>query len=320
MSVSGNLNIGTNGDGTADGQGTGTYAMSGGTLTVNNAGYFGNNGGTGTFNQTGGTAQFGTPSNSGGLQLGTTPLFGPASTGTYNILSTYYSVNKVFISSSSSPLYGNVDLGVAANTTGNMTIGTLGLDGLGDPTTVTISSTGGGDGNLTVGDAGNGNLTIHSGTLTVANTTQVGVNGVGTVLQDGGSFTTGVLDLSTPSFTGSSTYNMEGGSLETTSDLNVGQGEPGFVAGPATFSQTGGTVQVDGNLFDGNFSHNATYNLGGTGELTLTNGDLIVGNNTDTKGTFNFNTASGDGATLGFTGTNQGLHSGRFRHRHFQRR
>lgn len=72
VSVVGNLKLGTDGDGgVTPARGNGTYNLSGGALTVNNVGYFGNSGGTGTFTQTGGSAQFGTATNSGGLQLGT---------------------------------------------------------------------------------------------------------------------------------------------------------------------------------------------------------------------------------------------------------
>jgi hypothetical protein len=317
VSVQGNLDMGTNGDGKGSStRANGTYNLSGGTLTVNNVGRFGNNGGIGTFNQTGGTAQFGTDTNSGGLQLGTTPLSGPASTGTYNISTTDPS-NPATLQ-----VYGNVDLGVATNTTGNMTIGTAGAGS--DPTAVTISSTGNGDGNLTVGDAGTGNLAIHSGTLSVDSTTQVGVNGVGTITQDGGTFNTGFLDLSVPLGTGSSTYNMSGGALNVTADLNVAGTLGG--TGSAVFNQSGttnggSTVTVGGTLFiNRNGSNPGQYNISGpsagpkTVSLTVDNVLQIGGNGggkfNQTGGLVNIGTDTTASGPVGTQELQLGLNTG----------
>ena len=250
--VVGAVNVGNNG-------GTGNLNVSGtATLTVqtgmnvgdNNAS--GSGAATGTVTQIGGTVTVGLGTSTANLNVGVTNDPGDGTAGSYSITG----------SSSVLNVNGNADLGVSPGATGTLTIGAGS-----DSPIVNINSTpGNSDGNLTIGDGGTGYLYLNSGSLNVANATQIGVNGTGTVTQTGGSFTTGYLDLSVPVGSGSSSYSISSaGTLTTTNDLNVG----GTGAGPAAFTQSGGSVDVGGTLRVGNVNGNALY--------TLTSGTLTTG-------------------------------------------
>jgi T5SS/PEP-CTERM-associated repeat protein len=302
----GGVNVGSN-------DGNGTLNISGGTLTsgtgmnvgVNLDGLGGSGGGSGTVIQTGGTVTLGSGDSTVSLDVGRTSIFTDTTTGSYSITG----------AGSSLTVNGNADIGVSTGGTGSLTIGNGD-----DAPTVTINQTSqGDDGNLTVGDAGNGTLTIKSGSLTVQNTTQVGVNGTGIVNQSGGTFATNFLDLSQPAGSGTSTYAMTGGTLNVNADLNVGGG-----GASATFTQNGagsvvnvyGTAYINGggiynlmagtlngDMIVGDVSTGTFNNSGGTHNVT---GNLILGNQATGNGTYNLTggaaTGVGDFTTVGNAG------------------
>jgi T5SS/PEP-CTERM-associated repeat protein len=269
VATAGAVNVGNN-------DGTGTLNISGGTLAAGNGMNIGVNdftinndtgnvdrsgatgGGSGSVTQTGGAVTVGGPTSSKTLNLGITANASDPTTGTYTITG-----------ASTLDVYGNADIGVSTGATGTMTIGS----GLDSPT-VNIHSTGAGDGNLTVADTGTGNLTVKSGALSIDGGLSIGVNGVGTVIQSGGTVTASIVDMTTPVGSGSASYTISGGTLHSTGDLNVG----GAGAGPVSFSQSGDstTVNVDGTLRVGNFYNTGSYTLSG-GTLNV-GGDSLIGN------------------------------------------
>ena len=273
--VAGNVNVGNN-------NGTGNLNVTGGTLTAGSGMNIGINdgtgsgGGTGTVTQTGGTVTVGTGAFTANLNVGVTNFTSADSTtGSYSITG-----------SSTLTVNGNADFGYDPGGTGTLTIG----NGTDSPT-VNINATGhGNDGNLTIGDFGNGYLYINSGTLNVNSTfggvpygyIQIGMDGTGTVTQTGGQIFAYTVNLSATSGPGSSTYTMTGGSLMTAADLDVG----GASSGTATFTQSNGSVSVGGDMNIGN-SQNASYYLSQTG----------ISSTLDVTGAINI------GAVAGTTGT-----------------
>lgn len=269
VQVAGNLKLGTNAGA------SGVYSLNNGNLNVDNVGYLGNNGGTATVNQAGGTATFGSDSNAGGLVLGTGA--GTDSAGTYNLTG----IAQLTVN-------GNVTLGLDAGTTGSITIGNGD-----DSPTMNVNATSSSvfsDGNMTIGDAGAGNLTVNSGALNVAGIIAVGVNGTGIVTQNGGSVTALFLDLSSPAGSGNSTYNVSGGTLDVGANLNVGAGS----TGTAQFNQSNGAVTADMV-----FVSNTNTDSPGSSLYTITGGTLEafsgiqIGDSTNGTGIASF-TQSGD--------------------------
>jgi T5SS/PEP-CTERM-associated repeat protein len=244
--VIGALNLGNN-------AGTGTYDMNGGGLTVGSIS-IGNNGGDGTFDQSGGIVQV------AGNYSDSPPSveeIGATGTGTYSIAATHNDVHGFGIAPVLSVIGDDVDVGVGTGSFGYLTIGTGGLSATAaamDPARVYIFANAYGDGgNLTIGDAGGGTLHMESGALSVQNNLNIGVNGEGTVIQDGGTISAGFVDMSVAVGTGSSTYTINGGTLEAGA-LNLGGGGPG----PAVFAENGGTVSVSGDL---TINSGATYDF-----------------------------------------------------------
>jgi hypothetical protein len=107
-------------------------------------------------------------------------------------------------------VHGNVVIGRDAGSTGSLTIGS-GVAG--DPTTFTVSATGAGDGNLTVGNAGAGQLAINSGALSVANTLRVN----GTATQNGGTVSAGAVSIAP-----GAAYDLSGGTASAGAIVNNG--------------------------------------------------------------------------------------------------
>ena len=280
----GAVSIGLNG-------GTGTYTFTGGILNADSGLSAGTNGGTGTYTQTGGTATIGLPSSGSTLSLGAGPLSG--SFGTLN-LSTADDSNPGQLT-----VYGNIEDGQDTDTTGNIVIGTAAANG--DPTNLSVDAdTNGYGGDMTVGDAGNGNLTVYSGTLDVDYNINIGVNGTGTVTQyDGSTVTAGYVDMSIAAGSGTSNYTVNGGVLGV-SDLNIGGGS----SGPALFTQNGGIVNVqddDGGL-------NVNNNNGGGSSYVMTAGALNVFNTMQIgAGGLSTFTQSGGTTTLGSDTTNSNV-------------
>jgi Hint domain len=277
----GAVDIGLNG-------GTGTYTLTDGGLKADGGMTVGANGGGGTFTQTGGTATIGTQASGSTLSLGVGPF--SASIGTLNLSS----------ADDSNPgqltVYGFLDDGQDFGTTGNVVIGTPAASG--DPTNLSVDAdTSASGGDMIVGDAGNGNLSVYSGTLDVENNLNIGVNGTGTVTQyDGSTVTASFVDMSVAVGSGISNYTINGGVLGT-GDLDVG----GAATGAALFTQNGGTVNVQddvGGLSVSNIANNSNPNsyvmtlgtlnvfntlqigAGGIATFTQTGGTTTLGSDT----------------------------------------
>jgi len=202
---------------------------------------------------------------------------------------------------------------------------TIGASGAG-----TLTQTGGANevtkSDLTVGNAsgGNGAYLLHTGSLTIdagnlvvgaqANsvgdfefnatagdsatldltkgTITVGDGGTGTFTQGGGALSANIVLGSQIGSDG--TFTLGGGTLTSSNgDEVIGD------AGTGMFTQTAGTNTIDtGALTVGNSGGDGTYNLGGTGALAITGGDFQIAVGGGSTGTFDFNTATGDNATL----------------------
>jgi hypothetical protein len=132
-------------------------------------------------------------------------------------------------------------------------------------------------------ESGNpGSYTLDAGSLYVAGTEYIGPDGDSSFTQNGGTNTSHGVDLvGSPSFVGTPVYSMAGGSLAVSDgNLIVGQ------YGPASFSHTGGSVSVSGNL-------SLAPNSNAVGTYTLS-GDAAVSASSETiggmgLGTFNQN-------------------------------
>ncbi len=146
-------------------------------------------------------------------------------------------------------------------------------------------------GYLLIGGAAgvSGQYTLGSGTLSVggyevlSGTFQFnGGSGPGAFNQTGGTSTLGNL---TVGLFGAGTYTLSAGSLSVTGSESLG-GDGGAAVG--TFNQTGGTNAPGGDLYVGNGTpdDSGTYNLGGTGSLTVVGDEYVGGDNTG-QGTFN---------------------------------
>lgn len=129
---------------------------------------------------------------------------------------------------------------------------------------------------LVVGDDGKGTFTLSGGTLTgnSSSTLSVGPEGTGTVNHSGGTASFPTMFMSY--LGGTSTYNLSGtGTLTVSGNAYHGYGHAygyGYGTGPASFNQSGGTHNVNGNLYVG-----GTYGYGGTATYTMTAGTLNTG-------------------------------------------
>jgi uncharacterized protein YhjY with autotransporter beta-barrel domain len=267
---------------------TGTYELSGGTLTVIGTTILGSalfpaGPGNGIFIQTGGIH-----SASAGIQVG-----GEGSTGTYNQSGGTTNVNNSTLEVGSfAGSTGTYNLsGTGILNTGNTTVGVAGtgvtLSSVSVSSTGTFNQTGGShnvNGNLTlgqdVGTTGTYNLS-GTGSVTVVGQSIVGQSGTGLFNQTGGTHHT-IEGLVLGDGVGSNgTYNLSG-----TGNLTADSGETIGNAGTATFNQTGGTHTVGNTFVLGRVvGSNGTYNLSGTGNLTTPSETIGFGIFNQTGGT-----------------------------------
>jgi hypothetical protein len=280
VTVFGHLSIATNPGA------TGQYTLAGGSLDVNGPAYLGNNGGNGSFVHVGGSATL------GALFLGTTPADGPASQGRYVIAG----------NSSTLTVLGDSVIAAAPGTGGSsMTIGSGA-----DAPSVNFN------GYLTVGAADQGSLTIQSGNVVVGASTYVGGSptGVGSIVQSGGSFTTGYLDIGTVTGGGSpdNSVTLTGfGTLTVQANMVIGSGTAGGNpdGSGGSFNQSGASVaQVQGSVYVNNGSihlSGGSFGVGGnvvlgdtkggaqfvqTGAAASVGGDLLVGSSAGRSGSY----------------------------------
>ncbi len=298
--LTGTLTLGTTSTG------SGTYILSGGTLSVGNNEIIGNSG-SGTFTQSGGTN-----SASNFLRVGN---FSGA-TGTYNLMS------GGSLTVSGSEDVGNSGTGSFTNSGGTDTVTGYLIVGNGSGSTGTYTLSGAGSlsvgGDEHIGYSGSGAFTQTGGTNAVSGDLYLGNNsgasgsynlngglldpadeylgysGTASFTQSGGTNTvTGDFYLGFIS-PGNGAYNLSG-----TGSLSVGGSEYIGFAGNGVFSQSGGTHTVTGGLYLGFVSPgNGTYNLSG-GSLSVSGGEYIgVGGSGNFIQTGGSNTVSG-GITLG---------------------
>jgi len=309
------------------GAGTGTYNLSAGNLNTGSTivGAWG----TGTFNQ-GLTGDGGTHTVAGTLEVGShgsgtynliagnlatgSTIVGNQGTGTFNQSGGTHTVSGELIlgywDSSGSGAYGEYNISAGELYTGQIVIGAKYSNGY-QPGYGTFNQSGSGyveTGSLYLADTpgSTGTYNLSDGYLRVWSQFDViGVQGIGTFNQTGGTHETGGLFVggfwSNP---GTGTYNLDFGNLTVHGDTILGDG------GIGTFNQglngDGGTHQVDGNLIvgltSGTLLNPNTYNLY-NGTLNVT-GSTIVGD----QGVGVFNQSGGTHNTaalyLGFNGGN----------------
>ena len=284
---------------------SGTYSLSNGaTLTVNdnfNVGYAGN----GIYNQTGGTASLGgqgifvgyTNGASGTVNLSGGTFTVPGSAGAEfvgfsgtGVFNQSGGTNAIPNGGLGSINYGSLYLGYNAGSVGtyNLSGGMLAATGVvqiilevvGNNGTGYFNQTGGTNNaafiELGFGTGGIGTFSLSNG-ATLADSFFVGASGKGIYNQTGG---TAVID-GTALFLGynsgsSGTVNLSGGNFST-----IGKFAHQYVGynGTGVFNQSGGTntVGTAGLWIGYQPSISGTYNLSGTGMLTVTNSTLAVG-------------------------------------------
>jgi fibronectin-binding autotransporter adhesin len=243
----------------------GTYELSGGLLTVGGSNTFGVEITGGNFNQGGGALV-----STNAIAIGTLGLFGL--TGTYNLSAGDVNAGGLVLGNGvtltgingTTPVYGP-NKGIFNQSGGAVVLsGPVVLGGPLDPARIA---------------GGVGVLTISDGTFDVSSSVGfglvVGGTGTGTVTQSGGTVTitsgptSGGLELGR-SAGGSGTYSLSGGELNVNREAVAGPGAYVLVgnAGSGAFTQTGGTVSIEGTLTLGaSAGGSGTYDLSGTGTL-----------------------------------------------------
>ena len=283
--VGGDLKIGQSGNVAG---GTGLYTLSSGVLTVSGNTFIGGSGlpdglqdGIGTFTQTGGTHTTLGDMNVGG-GLGTYNLSG---TGVLNTGITYVNSDNgsSFNQSGGTHNTGYLNVYGGDYLLSGGTINVAGNMGVGGPFNSARVTQSGGEVfvndptfGLFVGGFGGsgktGTYTLSSGTLTVAATTHVGSDAVGTFNQTGGTHTTSRLVLG-ENVGGNGTYNLSGGTLNDSSVIGD--------AGVGVMNTSGGTHNVTGDLILGNqATGNGTYKLSSTGQVVVSGSTTVGGQGT----------------------------------------
>jgi hypothetical protein len=257
--------------------GNGTFSLSGGTLTVMGSeyvGYFG----TGVFNQSGGTHIINDVADVYGLSIG----YSNGASGSYTLTDGSLAVAQYEVIGRFPGTTGNFTQSSGSHTAYHLEIGAV--------------------------SGATGNYNLSGGSLAVATIENVGVQGIGTFTQTGGTNSAAMAvhlgwTGAGPVAGASSTYNLSGGTLNagsasgsfTPSGLIVGWDAAG------TFNQTNGAVNVfskpgstaphqdDGLLIAYAPGSSGTYNLSGAAASLFVNSDEFVGEN----GTGAFNQSGG---------------------------
>ncbi len=245
-------------------QGAGVFAQSGGTATLGSVVLGESTGANGTYNLGAGNlssfnvfvgegngtgSEIGVFNQSGGTHTATGQLYvsvTAGASGTYNLSGGTLSAPGEIIGSSNSAS----DTALFAQTGGTNTLN--GAQGL------VIGSASGSSGVYTLGGPA-------ATTLTANQLEVVGAAGAGLFTQTGGTHVINA-DLQIGQlFSGSGTYQLNGGALNVPSNIGVGQ------QGIGVFNQTAGTASVGGGMYVGSGS-------GSIGSLTLSGGTLTIGN------------------------------------------
>jgi autotransporter-associated beta strand protein/T5SS/PEP-CTERM-associated repeat protein len=317
FSAGGQLYLGSDG-------GTGSLAVSGGTVSTGTQALIGS-GGTGTLTVTGGTFSAGTQLYVGSEGTGSLAIDGGAvtagtqayvgvfgGTGTLSLTAgTFSTAEDLFVGAFSGSdgeatvTAGTLSVGTQLNVGYNGGTGSFAIDG----GAVTVGAqakigTSGGSGTLAmtagtfavgtrlfVGSGGTGGFTLGGGAVTVTNQTYVGDGGTGTLAITGGSFSAGN-QLYIGAFDGANgSVTISGGSLSVNQSLYLAYG------GTGTLTIDGGAVSAGNNRI------NIANISSSTGTLNLNGGILstvgIDGGGAVGNGSINFN-----GGTLRATVSN----------------
>ena len=254
---------------------SGQYTMEAGTLSVARdliigADEFTNTGGAGSFVQISGVVTTGAMYMNGGYNIGNTTSVYILQSGAILNSGTFGSLSNASLFQQDGGQHTNIGLFIVGNSGGSD------YD--------TVYRMGGGQANfqdLQVGGYGRGTMNQSAGTISVAGKLYVGA---GPSLDPARRF---------------GEYNLTGGTLVATNNIIVGAGNFSFDGQPGglgRFHQSGGTVQVGGDLLIGQFnsrgSGRGSYRIeagglmvsgnmvvaqgGGTGTLVQTGGDVVV--------------------------------------------
>ncbi len=283
--------------------GSGTVAMTGGTITSTeaNGNYLvfdlGRNGATGTFNQSGGTVN----SANGALQIGVA-----GGNGTYNlsgngVLTMAGGAGTVYLGDG----VGGVGLlhvsdNASFTATGQMyvgnggAVGTITQDGANSEVVLNVSNVALFGTNVDFpSPVGTGIYNLIDGRLQIgSNGASFGnlAGGFGYFNQSGGMFTTvGANALIKIGQAGTGEYNLSGGTATLTAGMNIAQ----FAGSTGTVNQTGGTLTLSGGQIQFG-AGTGTYNLNG-GTLQLGGTNPI----TSGAGAYQFNLGGGTIQVLG---------------------
>ncbi len=299
--------------------GSGTYTLTGGSLSVATGELVGDSG-AGAFIQSGGTNATGAACE---LWVGG----GSSSSGTYNLSGGFLDVAGVnvgvsgrgaFTQSGGTNTNGGVSIGGGSSSIGTYNLSGSGLLSAGcecvdGSRTASFTQTGGTNAisdylylGLSAGNSGTYSLS-STGQLTAACNESVGVSGSGSFTQSGGTNTISGTDSSCGlslacNIYSSGTYTLTGGSL-------AAQNEFVGVGGWGTFTQSGGTNTVSVLQISGGSSGDGTYTLGGgslsamdeyvgggwganftqSGGVNTVSGTLYVERTTGSFSAYNFN-------------------------------
>ncbi|HND98020.1 MAG TPA: hypothetical protein PLP98_05900 [Plasticicumulans sp.] len=254
------------------GLGSGSFTLSGGSVTADGLSVGNNAGGSGTFTQTGGTL---TVTSGGGLGRS---VIGALGDGTYSQSGgTHVTTDLV--------LGNNPGGGSGTYALGNAVLSVSGTTWVGAVTTGAFTQTDGSHATnrLRIGsDSGaSGRYTLGGGTLSVGTLAVVGDAGTGLLIQTNGTATIGDDLMIGRDGSGVGSVAVSGGTLTVGGDLLIGN------FGQGSFSQTSGAVAVAGELLLGGWQDttaltgswadgNGVYVLdGGTLDVAT---DAVVGN------------------------------------------
>ncbi len=174
---------------------------------------------------------------------------------------------------------------------GNLLVGNAGTGIM----TVSAGSVSAAGGSVGFGPTGDGTLTVSGGEVGVTGLLNIGKEGSGSLELSSGTLTTGQVIVGSDVFLSTSatgTVDVTGGNWNNSLSLTVGQN------GTGTYTQSAGTVNVAGNSFIGSANTAATT---GTGSVTVTGGTLAYAGNLDVGNAQPGSTGSGT-LTVGTAG------------------
>ena len=151
---------------------------------------------------------------------------------------------------------------------------------------------------LSIGNnaGGTGTYELSGSAILNSGAEYVGAAGNGTLTQSGGTNNAASLAIANNAY-GVGLYTLTAGTLNNTGATHLG----GDIGAQGSFTQTGGTANLGGNVLVGYAASGSLskLTLGGAGSMTL-GGNLDIGVQTGAWGAFDYNTKAGDSATLSF--------------------